>query len=265
MPAAIVRRRAPVARQICGREEIDPYGDTKPADVLRRLPGASVAGGAPRMRGLGSGCTQILINGDRAPPGLQYDQLNPAQVERIEITRGSTADQSAQAVAGTVNIILEQPPQLAQRDPRLGYGAVRPVPNPSFSVGEAQGGLGWSVFDTANVFEGGWRNLRSDGQWNKRFDEHTVSAAGRWNGAGATRRAPSPSAACRSCPTSRASPSARASSARRCSCRTNGRSPSLRAPAWACAASASRRAAAARMPAPRWFATSARCPRRCGT
>ena len=125
-----LRRRAPVAKQVYGRAELDQYGDTSIADVLKRLPGVNMQAGAPRMRGLGSGYTLILINGDPAPPGFQFDQLSPNQVERLELTRGPTADQSAQAVAGAINIILKDAPRVAQRDLRLGlgYNAVRPPP-----------------------------------------------------------------------------------------------------------------------------------------
>jgi iron complex outermembrane receptor protein len=152
-----LRRRAPVAKQIYGREELDKFGDTNLSDVLKRLPGVNIQGGAPRMRGLGSGYTLILINGDPAPPGFQFDQLNPAQVERIEVSRGPTADQSAQAVAGTINIILKQAPKTAQRDLRLGvgYNAVRPTPSATFTFGESGGGLAVSL--PVSVFE--WRNI----------------------------------------------------------------------------------------------------------
>jgi iron complex outermembrane receptor protein len=152
-----LRRRAPVAKQIYGREEIDKYGDTSVADVLKRLPGVNIQGGAPRMRGLGSGYTLILINGDPAPPGFQFDQLNPNQIERIEITRGPTADQSAQAVAGAINIILKEAPKVSQRDLRLGlaYNAVRPTPSASFTYGERQGGLSLSL--PVSLFQ--WRSV----------------------------------------------------------------------------------------------------------
>jgi iron complex outermembrane receptor protein len=152
-----LRRRAPVAKQIYGREEIDKYGDTSVADVLKRLPGVNIQGGSPRMRGLGSGYTLILINGDPAPPGFQFDQLNPNQIERIEITRGPTADQSAQAVAGAINIILKEAPKVSQRDLRLGlaYNAVRPTPSASFTYGERQGGLSLSL--PVSLFQ--WRSV----------------------------------------------------------------------------------------------------------
>jgi iron complex outermembrane receptor protein len=143
-----LRRRAPVAKQIYGREEIDRFGDANVADVLKRLPGVSVQGNAPRMRGLGAGYTLILINGDPAPPGFQLDQLDPKQVERIEVTKGPTADQSAQAVAGAINIILKDAPRVSQRDlgVRVGYNADRPVGGLNFTWGErVLGGAALSV------------------------------------------------------------------------------------------------------------------------
>ena len=151
-----LRRKAPVAKQIYGREELDKYGDNNVADVLKRLAGVSMQGGAARMRGLGSGYTLILINGDPAPPGFALDQLSPSQVERIEVTKGPTADQSAQAVAGAINIILKDVPRLAQRDLRLslGYAAERPTLSANFTFGERIGALSMSL--PLSAFE--WRN-----------------------------------------------------------------------------------------------------------
>lgn len=138
-----LRRAASVAKQVYGREELDQFGDTNALDVMRRLPGVNVAGGGPRMRGLGSGYTQILINGDPMPPGFQLDQLSPSQIERIEVLRAPTADQSAQAIAGTINIILKDAPRRSQRDLRLGLsdGLDRPQGNLNLTLGESKGGL----------------------------------------------------------------------------------------------------------------------------
>ena len=154
---ADLRRQSSVAKQIYGREELDRFGDTNVLDVLKRLPGVSVQGGAPVMRGLGSGYTQILLNGEPAPPGFQYDQLDPAQIERIEISRAPGADQSAQAVAGSINIILRQPPRSLQRQLRagIGYRAVRPTASFSYSHGERIGD--WSYNLPLSFFQ--WRGL----------------------------------------------------------------------------------------------------------
>jgi len=148
-----LRRAASVAKQIYGREELDRFGDTSTLDVLRRLPGVNVGAGGPRMRGLGAGYTQILINGDPAPQGFSLEQLNPSQIERIEVLRAPTADQSAQAVAGTINIILKEPPRRSQRSVRLGLGngRDRPMANANLTIGESQGPISLSL--PLSVFE----------------------------------------------------------------------------------------------------------------
>ena len=151
-----LRRKAAVAKQVYGREEMDRYGDTNVADVLKRLPGINMQGNSPRMRGLGAGYTLLLINGDPAPPGFALDQLSPTQIERIEVTKGPTADQSAQAVAGTINIIMKDAPRVSQRDLRLGvgYAAERPAVNGTFTLGEKIGAAAVSL--PISFFE--WRN-----------------------------------------------------------------------------------------------------------
>ena len=143
-----VRRREPIAKQLYGRDELDKYGDTQLSDVLKRLPGINVTGGQLRMRGLGGAYTQLLVNGEPAPPGFSLDNLNPAQVERLEVTKAPTADQSAQAIAGTLNIILKDAPRMVQRDMRLGlaYASEKPVINAGFTYGDRiVGGLGFVV------------------------------------------------------------------------------------------------------------------------
>ncbi len=151
--ATELRRAASVAKQIYGREELDRFGDTNALDVMRRLPGVNVGAGGPRMRGLGAGYTQILINGDPMPQGFALDQLNPSQIERIEVLRAPTADQSAQAIAGTINIILKEAPRRAQRDLRVGLsdGSARPMGNFNLTLGESRGGLAVSL--PVSVFE----------------------------------------------------------------------------------------------------------------
>ena len=81
--------------------------------MLKRLPGVTIQGrpgrgGAIRLRGLGSGYTQILLDGERVPPGFSLDSLAPDQIERIEILRAPTAETGARAIAGTINIITRE-------------------------------------------------------------------------------------------------------------------------------------------------------------
>lgn len=174
-----LRRRQPVAKQLYGREELDKYGDTQISDVLKRLPGINVSGGQLRMRGLGGAYTQILVNGEPAPPGFSLDNLNPAQVERLEVTKSPTADQSAQAIAGTLNIILKDAPRVVQKDLRLGmsYANEKPIVGGSFTYGDrVVGGLGlvlpisffsWDMTNETHgerVRDNGATQLASDGR-----------------------------------------------------------------------------------------------------
>lgn len=108
-----LRRESTAAKTVVGREDIDRYGDTNLSDVLKRLPGVTIGGtpgrgGEIRMRGMGGGYTQILINGERASGGLSVENLTPEQVERIEVYRAPTAETGAQAIAGTINIVLRE-------------------------------------------------------------------------------------------------------------------------------------------------------------
>ena len=78
--------------------------------MLKRLPGVTIQGrpgrgGAIRFRGLGNGYTQILLDGERVPPGFSLDSIAPEQIERIEILRAPTAETGARAIAGTINIV----------------------------------------------------------------------------------------------------------------------------------------------------------------
>ncbi|MBS4096694.1 MAG: TonB-dependent receptor [Sulfuricella sp.] len=107
------RRYSTAAKMVFGREELDRYGDTSVSEVLKRLPGITVSGtpgrgGDIRMRGLGKGYTQILLNGEPVPRGFSLDSLAPEQVERIEIMRAPVAEHSARAIAGTINIVLKE-------------------------------------------------------------------------------------------------------------------------------------------------------------
>lgn len=108
------RRLSTAAKMVFGREELDRNGDTSVSEVLKRLPGVTI-GGAPgrggggvRMRGMGNGYTQMLVNGERPPPGFSLESLSPDQVERIEVIRGPVAEHSTQAIAGTINVILRE-------------------------------------------------------------------------------------------------------------------------------------------------------------
>lgn len=104
------------ARSVVGHDELVRQGDATLADALARLPGITVgnaAGGVPgqqeiRLRGLGEGYTQVMLDGVPAPAGFSLAGLAPDLVERVEIMRVATPELSNQAIAGAINIVLKK-------------------------------------------------------------------------------------------------------------------------------------------------------------
>ena len=109
-------RNDPAGRTTVGRDELTRYGDNSVSAVLKRQAGVSVVGGEVRMRGLGSGYTQILVNGEPVARGFSIDSIPPALIDRIDIMRTATAEFGAQAIAGTINIIMKKAGGPARKD-----------------------------------------------------------------------------------------------------------------------------------------------------
>jgi len=119
------RRQATSPKIVIGREEIERFGDSTTSEVLKRLPGITMPGpggrgGNPRMRGMAGGYTQILLDGERVPPGFSIDSIAPEQIERIEILRAPTAETGARAIAGSINIVLREGFRKRLNDLRIG-------------------------------------------------------------------------------------------------------------------------------------------------
>ncbi len=133
------RRQSTAAKIVIGREELDRQGDSTLGEVLKRLPGVTVQGapgrgGGIRMRGLGGGYTQILMDGQRVPPGFSIESLTPDMVEKVEILRAPTAETGARAIAGTINIVLREGVRANPDDLKVGS---------SFEHGYRSEGLNW--------------------------------------------------------------------------------------------------------------------------
>lgn len=133
------RRQSTAAKIVIGREELDKQGDGTLGEVLKRLPGVTIQGapgrgGAIRMRGLGGGYTQILLDGQRVPPGFSVESLTPEMVEKVEIMRAPTAETGARAIAGTINIVLREGIRANPDDLKVGAG---------FEHGHRSEGLNW--------------------------------------------------------------------------------------------------------------------------
>lgn len=180
------RRDATVGMTVVGREELDQHGDLNVLDVLQRLPGISLDGETPRLRGLGGGYTLILLNGEPAPPGFSLDTLAPADIERIEVIKGPTAEQGG--VAGSINVILRAAPRLRQRELRaaLGYRKLAPQGSMRLSWGDRAGALGYvlplSAYTWANGATGVQQRVSRPDGTATRVDE--VASLDEWRGGG---------------------------------------------------------------------------------
>ena len=114
-------KNSTASKTIVGRDTLDAHGDAKLGDALKRIPGVSVDhDGGIGLRGLGSGYTQILLNGEPAPPDFSITSLPPDSIERVEITWTPTADMRGDAIAGTINIVLRKSVHRRETDARFG-------------------------------------------------------------------------------------------------------------------------------------------------
>ena len=151
------RRDDTAAKIVVGSDALAKFGDASIADALKRVPGVTVVstgrGADIRMRGLGSGYTQILVDGARAPVGFSVDALSPAQVERIEIIRSATAEFSMESIAGTINIVLKKNVRTAQRQVQFGYGgdATDRTPRIALLLAERHGDFSYSLSASSRV------------------------------------------------------------------------------------------------------------------
>jgi iron complex outermembrane receptor protein len=150
------RRESTASKIVIGREEIERQGDANLGEVLKRMPGITL-GGAPgrgsgiRMRGLSAGYTQILLDGQRVPPGFSVESLTPEMVERIEIFRAPTAETGAQAIAGTINIITREGRRGIPDELKLGSSWQGGYASPNGSITHYQDTERWSANYTLSV------------------------------------------------------------------------------------------------------------------
>jgi outer membrane receptor for ferrienterochelin and colicin len=99
-------------KQSFQRSDLSQFGATDASELLRQLPGVQIVqqgakASEVRLRGMGNGYVQILVDGQLMPRGFSVDSIPASQIERIEIERTPGAGQSQQAAAGSINLILK--------------------------------------------------------------------------------------------------------------------------------------------------------------
>ncbi|WP_426193336.1 TonB-dependent receptor plug domain-containing protein [Massilia sp. DWR3-1-1] len=184
------------AMTVVGREELLRFGDQSVGDALKRVPGITVSGvpgrgGELRMRGLGAGYTRLLLNGQPVPSGFSIDSIAPEQIERVEVMRVATADTGAQAIAGTINIVLRKAGARPEREFKaaLAYSHAQWTPELSGQYSgkfeRASVALGVVAVDArsrvassdidSGVDDAGAPNLRREGREHKSEHRSTVN------------------------------------------------------------------------------------------
>ncbi len=109
------RRDDTVTKFVITKEEIEKYGDANIVDILNRQPG--IING--QLNGL-RGYTQYLIDGQQPPRNFRLEDIQPSQIERIEIIRSAVAEFSTQAIGGTINIVLKRQVHATTRKLQIG-------------------------------------------------------------------------------------------------------------------------------------------------
>ncbi|MET0855908.1 MAG: TonB-dependent receptor [Telluria sp.] len=132
------------AMTVVAREELLRFGDQTIADSLKRVPGITVGSGEIRMRGLGNGYTQVLLNGQPVPAGFSIDTISPELIERVEIMRVASAETGTQAIAGTINIVLRKSTARAEREFKPGLAASNGEFTPDLTAQASGKGPAWN-------------------------------------------------------------------------------------------------------------------------
>ena len=159
---ASAQRRADVAgRQVVGRADLMRHGDSRLTDALQRVPGISVDGRGTgtelKLGGLGDGYTQILLNGEPLPRGVSLDSIALDSIERVEIVRGASVQQS-QAIAGSINLVTRRPMAVATRELKLQAASQlgRPQWSATVNLGDAWGRATWGLGVVASLDDLVW-------------------------------------------------------------------------------------------------------------
>lgn len=157
------RKQAATQKIIIGREEIEKMGALTINDVLGKLPGIDVgaesSGGvrATRSRGMARDSVQIVVDGERIPPGHNrmvqgtVGRLPSGELRQIEIVRGSSAEFGGSAPI-TVHLVLNKPMSRKSTDVKVAAGARggEPILNINVTKNGGDKKFAWSLPVTFN-------------------------------------------------------------------------------------------------------------------
>ncbi|WP_294913517.1 TonB-dependent receptor plug domain-containing protein, partial [Sulfuricurvum sp. UBA5598] len=108
------RKENSIAKRIIKGEELTQYGDMNALEVLKRTPGVTIPEGKGKKGSPGKGYTKVLVDGEEVSAtskrrGSPLEQISPDMIERIEVMTNGSAEYTAEAMGGIVNIVLKKP------------------------------------------------------------------------------------------------------------------------------------------------------------
>ncbi len=162
------RQESSSAKIIVGREDLEKLDAATVSEILRQLPGVSLAIGGEGRRSRGQPVDRleprIVVDGEALPGGNRMALRMPVElIERIEIIRNSTAEFPS-GPGGTINLILRDVPPKKAGSYRLGINtngdAVGARAGGVYGAREGETGLLWMGFANSRPL-GGDRTISS--------------------------------------------------------------------------------------------------------
>ncbi len=125
------RKENSIAKRIIRGEELAQYGDLNALEILKRTPGVTVPEGKKKKGAPGKGYTKVLIDGEEVTAtkrGNPLEQISPEMIERLEVMTNGSAEYTAEAMGGIVNIVLKKPASEGKTTAKLSGGVYNSQP-----------------------------------------------------------------------------------------------------------------------------------------
>lgn len=128
------RKENSIAKRIVTGAELAQYGDINALELLKRTPGVTIPDGKKKGGAPGKGYTKVLIDGEEVSAAARrggssaLEQISPDMIERIEIMTNGSAEYTAEAMGGVVNIVLKKPTEESKTTAKVTAGAYNGKP-----------------------------------------------------------------------------------------------------------------------------------------
>ena len=114
-----------IAKRVISAKELTQYGDMNALEILQRTPGVSINTSKRSKGAPGKGYTKILVDGEEVSVGNKrmrspLENISPEMIEKIEVMTNGSAEQSAEAMGGIVNIVLKKPKEDGKTIAKIG-------------------------------------------------------------------------------------------------------------------------------------------------